>query len=128
MPIVSAVSGATPPPVITIRELKDHVGEEVTLQGWLYNKTGKGKLHFLQVRDGSGMCQAVVFRDNVAPDDFEIAKSLTQESSVIVSGLVRAEPRAPASPAAASSTSATSKPSASPTPIPSPPRNTGSSS
>jgi len=95
---VSAVSVATTPPVVTIRELKDHVGAEVTLQGWLYNKTGKGKLHFLQLRDGSGMCQAVVFRDNVAPDDFEIAKSLTQESSVIVRGLVRAEPRAPGIP------------------------------
>ena len=86
------------PPVITIRELKDYAGQEVTLQGWLYNKTGKGKLHFLQVRDGTGMCQAVVFRDNVTPDNFEIARSLTQESSVIVSGLVRADERAPGIP------------------------------
>ena len=116
------------PPVVTIQELKDHVGEEVTLQGWLYNKTGKGKLHFLQVRDGSGMCQAVVFRDNVAPDDFEIARSLTQESSVILSGIVRADPRAPAFPAAMRSTSATWKRSAFRTPIPSPPRNMASSS
>lgn len=85
-------------PVVTVRQLKDHVGQEVTLEGWLYNKTGKGKLQFLQVRDGTGICQAVVFRDNVAEDDFEIAKSLTQESSVVVSGVVRADGRAPGVP------------------------------
>ena len=47
-------------PIVTIRNLKDYVGQEVTLQGWLYNKTGKGKLQFLQVRDGAGVCQAVI--------------------------------------------------------------------
>jgi asparaginyl-tRNA synthetase len=85
-------------PIVSIRSLQDHVGEEVTLQGWLYNKTGKGKLQFLQVRDGAGICQAVVFRDNVSPEAFEAGKALTQESSVIVRGVVRAEPRAPGIP------------------------------
>ena len=50
-------------PIVSIRSLQDHVGEEVTLQGWLYNKTGKGKLQFLQVRDGSGICQAVLEKE-----------------------------------------------------------------
>ncbi len=63
--------------VVSIANLKDHVGQEVTLQGWLYRKTGKGKLHFLQMRDGSGICQAVVFRDNVSPEDFAATKELT---------------------------------------------------
>ena len=93
-------------PVVSIRSLQDHVGEEVTVQGWLYNKTGKGKLHFLQVRDGTGICQAVVFRDNVPPEDFEAAKSLVQESSLILTGIVKADPRAPAFPAAMNSTCA----------------------
>lgn len=86
------------PPIVAIRSLKDHVGEAVTIQGWLYHKTGKGKLQFLQVRDGTGVCQAVIFRDNVSEDDFEIGKLLTQESSVILTGKVRAEPRAPGVP------------------------------
>ena len=49
-------------PIVTISDLKDHVDQEVTIQGWLYHKTGKGKLVFLQMRDGTGICQAVVFR------------------------------------------------------------------
>ena len=85
-------------PIVSIRSLQDHVGEEIILQGWLYNKTGKGKLQFLQVRDGSGICQAVVFRDNVTPEAFEAGKALTQESSLILRGVVRAEPRAPGIP------------------------------
>ena len=84
--------------IVSIRSFQDHVGEEVTVQGWLYNKTGKGKLQFLQVRDGTGICQAVVFRDNVAPEAFEAGKALTQESALIVRGVVRAEPRAPGVP------------------------------
>lgn len=85
-------------PIVTIRSLAEHVGEEVRLQGWCYAKTGKGKLVFLQVRDGTGVCQAVVFRGNVQEDDFEVAKTLTQESSLVVSGVVKAEPRAPGIP------------------------------
>jgi asparaginyl-tRNA synthetase len=85
-------------PIVTIRALSEHVDQEVTIQGWCYAKTGKGKLVFLQVRDGTGVCQAVTFRGNVAEEDFEIAKALTQESSVIVRGLVKADPRAPGIP------------------------------
>lgn len=85
-------------PVVSIRSLKDHVGEEVTLQGWLYAKTGKGRLQFLQIRDGSGICQAVVFKKNVSPEDFEAAKGLSQESSLAVTGTVKADDRAPGIP------------------------------
>ncbi|HMN28511.1 MAG TPA: OB-fold nucleic acid binding domain-containing protein, partial [Caldilineaceae bacterium] len=84
--------------VANIADLKDHVDQAVTVQGWLYHKTGKGKLQFLQVRDGSGVCQAVLFKGNVSDEVFEAAKSLTQESSLIVHGLVKADPRAPGTP------------------------------
>lgn len=85
-------------PIVTIRSLVDHVGEQVTIQGWCYAKTAKGKLVFLQVRDGTGICQAVVFRGNVEETDFEVANAVTQESSLIVSGTVKADPRAPGVP------------------------------
>jgi asparaginyl-tRNA synthetase len=85
-------------PIVTIRSLHEHVDQEVTIQGWCYAKTGKGKLIFLQVRDGAGICQAVVFRGNVQEEDFEIAKAVTQETSVIVRGIVKADPRAPGIP------------------------------
>lgn len=81
-----------------VNELQNHVGETVTLQGWVYNKTGKGKLQFIQLRDGTGVCQAVVFKGNVSEEEFEEGKRLTQESSVTLSGEVKAEPRAPGIP------------------------------
>jgi asparaginyl-tRNA synthetase len=84
--------------VVSITQLKEYIGQEVTLQGWLYNKTGKGKLQFLQVRDGTGICQCVVFRGNVSDADFEEGKRLTQESSLRVTGLIKAEERAPGIP------------------------------
>lgn len=84
--------------VVSIQNLKAHINEEVTLQGWLYHKTGKGKLQFLQVRDGTGVCQAVLFKGNVAEDRFEAAKELTQESSLTIRGVVKADPRAPGIP------------------------------
>ena len=75
-------------PIVRINRLHEHVGQQVTLQGWLYHKTGKGKLQFLQVRDGSGICQVVLFRGNVSDEQFEAAKQLTQESSLRVTGEV----------------------------------------
>lgn len=83
---------------VSIREMADHVGEEVTLHGWLYAKTGKGKLQFLQMRDGSGICQVVVFRNNVSEADFEATRALTQESSLKVTGRVKQDERAPGVP------------------------------
>ncbi|MFN2243202.1 MAG: asparagine--tRNA ligase [Anaerolineae bacterium] len=83
---------------VHIEELADHVGKTVTIKGWLYAKTGKGRLQFLQVRDGTGIVQCVVFKKEVSQEVFEAARQLTQESSIIVTGEVRADERAPGIP------------------------------
>ena len=85
-------------PVINIHDIAQHVGQTVTLRGWVYNKTGKGKLHFVQLRDGSGIVQCVAFQKDMSEADFEAVKSLTQESSLTIIGTVRAEERAPGIP------------------------------
>ncbi|HHV54178.1 MAG TPA: asparagine--tRNA ligase [Firmicutes bacterium] len=82
-------------PVVRVDQLGDYVGEEVVIQGWLYNKRSSGKIRFLEVRDGTGIVQAVLIKNAVAPEVFSAYDSLTQESSVIVQGQVRADPRAP---------------------------------
>jgi asparaginyl-tRNA synthetase len=79
----------------TVDRLPDLAGREVLLQGWLYNKTDKGRLQFLQFRDGTGLIQVVVFEKNVSPEAFEAARSVTQESSCEVTGTVRQDSRAP---------------------------------
>ncbi len=75
--------------VVSISSLAAHVGQAVTLQGWLYNKRSSGKLHFLEVRDGSGICQCVVFKGNVSPELFAAADRLAQETSLTVTGTVK---------------------------------------
>jgi asparaginyl-tRNA synthetase len=82
-------------PITTIAELGKHDGQTVTLRGWLYNLRESGKLLFPQFRDGSGVIQGVVPKNAVTPEVFEAIKTLTQESSVIVEGKVRADKRAP---------------------------------
>ncbi|MFZ0278468.1 MAG: asparagine--tRNA ligase [Candidatus Sulfotelmatobacter sp.] len=82
-------------PVTTIAEIGKHEGQAVTLRGWLYNLRESGKLLFPQFRDGSGVIQGVVPKNAVTPEVFEAIKTLTQESSVIVEGKVRADKRAP---------------------------------
>jgi asparaginyl-tRNA synthetase len=82
-------------PITTIAEIGKHDGQSVTLRGWLYNLRESGKLLFPQFRDGSGVIQGVVPKNAVAPEVFEAIKTLTQESSVIVEGKVRADKRAP---------------------------------
>ena len=82
-------------PVTTIREIGQHEGQIVTIRGWLYNLRESGKLLFPIFRDGSGIIQGVVAKEAVSPEMFETIKGLTQESSVIVSGKVRADKRAP---------------------------------
>jgi len=84
--------------VIRIEEIAQHVGQEVTIRGWLYSSTDKGRLQFLQVRDGTGMVQAVAFKKEIAPEVFERAQGVTQESSIVVTGTVRADSRAPGYP------------------------------
>lgn len=78
-----------------VENLSEYVGEIVTIRGWVFHKTEKGKLQFIQVRDGTGIVQCVVFKNNVPQQIFEEAKQLTQESSLIVTGSVREENRAP---------------------------------
>lgn len=85
-------------PIVPIASLKDYVDQTVTLQGWLYHKTGKGKLQFLQIRDGTGICQAVIFRGNVSDELFAAAKEASQESSLTVTGVVKQSDRAPGVP------------------------------
>jgi len=80
--------------VIRIADIADYVGQEVTVKGWVYAKTGKGRLQFVRVRDGSGQVQFVAFKKEIDPEYFEVVKGLTQESSVIVTGEVRADERA----------------------------------
>jgi asparaginyl-tRNA synthetase len=87
-------TGSATPAVVPISKLGAHVGESVTLRGWLYNKRGSGKLWFLIVRDGTGFVQAVISRREVAPASFEAAERVTQESSLVVTGTVRADARA----------------------------------
>jgi len=70
-------------------------GEEVVLRGWLAQKRSSGKLHFLQVRDGSGTIQCVVFKGNVSEGEFEIADHCPQESSIEITGTVKEDSRSP---------------------------------
>jgi len=81
--------------ITTIAEVGKHDGQTVTIRGWLYNLRESGKLLFPQFRDGSGIIQGVVPKNTVTPEVFEAVKTLTQESSVIVEGKVRADKRAP---------------------------------
>ena len=80
---------------IRVADIGRHEGREVVLRGWLYNKRSSGKLHFLQLRDGSGVVQCVVFKGDVEAKLFEQCDHLPQESSLVVRGQVRREERAP---------------------------------
>lgn len=79
----------------TIVEVKNYVGQEVTIGAWLANKRSSGKIAFLQLRDGSGFIQGVVVKNEVPEEVFQLAKSLTQESSLYVTGIVREDERSP---------------------------------
>ncbi|MFZ2489980.1 MAG: asparagine--tRNA ligase [Thermoanaerobaculia bacterium] len=80
---------------VRIKELHAHVGEKVTVNGWLYNKRSSGKLQFPIIRDGSGYLQCVVFKKEVSEESWTAAETVSQESTVRVTGTVRAESRAP---------------------------------
>ena len=77
----------------TIATIDRYTGQDIELRGWLYNKRSSGKLHFLQVRDGTGVIQCVVFKGNVFADVFEASAELRQEASIIVRGAVREDDR-----------------------------------
>jgi asparaginyl-tRNA synthetase len=78
-----------------ISKISNEVGKAVTLNGWLYNKRGSGKIQFLQIRDGSGFIQAVMSRADVSEAEFEAAAALPQESSLKITGIVKKDDRAP---------------------------------
>jgi asparaginyl-tRNA synthetase len=78
-----------------IEDVGKHVGQDVTLRGWLHTKRSSGKILFLIVRDGTGYIQAVVVKNVVGPEMFGAADNLTHESSVVVTGKVREDSRAP---------------------------------
>lgn len=80
---------------IYINNLAGHIGKEISISGWLYNKRSSGKLRFLVLRDGSGYLQCVFFKGNVTPEVFELTDKIGQESSITVTGVVKEEPRAP---------------------------------
>ena len=80
-------------PATTIAELSKHVGQTVTLSGWLYNSRSSGKLQFLILRDGTGLCQCVLEKTDANADLFETAKRLGQESSLEIDGEVRPDER-----------------------------------
>jgi len=84
--------------LIPIERIAAHVGERVTVRGWLQDSTPKGKLLFMRLRDGTGMTQAVAYRPELGDELFEQLKRLGQESSLIVSGTVKANDRAPGVP------------------------------
>ncbi|WP_010284124.1 asparagine--tRNA ligase [Bacillus timonensis] len=79
----------------TIAEVNKYVGEEVTIGAWLANKRSSGKIAFLQLRDGTGFIQGVVVKAEVEEDVFKKAKSITQETSLYVTGVVREDERSP---------------------------------
>ncbi|WP_186577775.1 asparagine--tRNA ligase [Aquibacillus kalidii] len=79
----------------TIDQVSNHVGKEVTIGAWLSNKRSSGKIAFLQLRDGTGFIQGVVVKAEVSEDTFQAAKSLTQETSLYVTGTVAEDTRSP---------------------------------
>jgi len=81
------------PTHVQVADLPQHVDEEVTLKGWLYNKRSSGKLHFLELRDGSGIANCVVYIKDVPAEVFARADKLAQESALIVHGKVRKHPK-----------------------------------
>ncbi len=86
------------PPIIRVEEISKYVGQEVTIQGWVYNRTDKGKLVFLLVRDGSGFAQCVAFKGDLPEEVFDQLTRLPQETSVVITGPVREDKRAPGIP------------------------------
>ncbi len=80
---------------VFINELSQHVGQEVTIKGWLYNLRSSGKIVFPQLRDGTGVVQCVALKASVAPEIWDALKGLGQESALAIRGTVRADSRAP---------------------------------
>ena len=82
-------------PWIKINQAGAYVGREVTMKGWVYNQRSSGKIRFIILRDGTGFMQTVMGRKDVSPETFELAGGLTQESSIVITGVIREDKRAP---------------------------------
>src|SRR5512144_267320 len=80
---------------VYIEDIARHDGQPVTIRGWLHNRRSSGKIHFLAIRDGTGVIQAVMSKQAVPDGTFKLADHLSQETSMIVEGTVRADKRAP---------------------------------
>lgn len=80
---------------VYIEDIASKEGVEVLIKGWLYNKRSSGKIHFVLVRDGTGIIQGVVSKADATPEAFDLVEELTQESAIMVSGTVRKDARAP---------------------------------
>lgn len=87
--------GPVTPPFEYIHDCERHLGQEVTIRGWLRHRRSSGKIHFLVVRDGTGEIQAVVSKSAVGEEEFARSAALSQESSLILSGTLRKDDRAP---------------------------------
>jgi asparaginyl-tRNA synthetase len=79
----------------TISKIGEHVGQAVTIKGWLHNRRSSGKIHFLSVRDGTGFLQVVMGKKDVDEATFQKADHLGQESAIVVTGTVQEHPRNP---------------------------------
>jgi asparaginyl-tRNA synthetase len=82
-------------PWIYVSDIARHEGEDVLLKGWLYSRRSSGKLHFLQIRDGTGTIQGVMFKGDVSPELFAVADKLPQEAAIVALGTVRKDARSP---------------------------------
>src|SRR6202008_4207443 len=80
---------------VYIEDIGKHEGQDVTIKGWLHNRRSSGRIHFLIVRDGTGFIQAVMSKAAVGEEAFKNADHLSQETSLVVTGKVRADKRAP---------------------------------
>ena len=78
-----------------IEHIASRAGQEVTLQGWLHKRRSSGKIHFLTIRDGTGLLQAVISNSAVGEATFTLADHLGQETALTLRGIVRADERAP---------------------------------
>ena len=94
-PVLSSIIPIMSRPWVTVDRLKDHIGETVELRGWVYNTRSSGKIRFLILRDGSGIVQAILYSADKNSPLFQRFDTLTMESSVVIWGKVKEEPRAP---------------------------------
>ncbi|MCK4297073.1 MAG: asparagine--tRNA ligase, partial [Candidatus Marinimicrobia bacterium] len=80
---------------VFVKDVKDYDGKEVMMKGWVYNKRSSGKIWFLILRDGTGIIQGIVLRNEVSEDVFNKRDELSQESSITINGLIHKDKRAP---------------------------------